>query len=69
MRRIPGVPKSRMNSIPPGKCLRLREGLCKQLREREWIFRRIEDNLIFLIHKNGAYGVVVRPDDIDWNEF
>jgi len=28
----------------------------------------MENNLIFLIHKNGAYGVVVKNEDIDWNE-
>jgi len=28
----------------------------------------MENNLIFLIHKNGAYGVVVKMEDIDWNE-
>ncbi len=55
-------------SVLSGKLLKIREGLYKQLHEREWIFNRTEDNLIFLIHKNGAYGVVVRVEDIDWNE-
>jgi len=68
MSRIEKSQKSRLNSILSGKLLRLQEGLYKQLREREWIFNRTEDNLIFLIHKNGAYGVVVRVEDIDWNE-
>jgi hypothetical protein len=62
------LPTRELNSILPGKPLKIREGLYKQLREREWIFNRIENNLIFLIHKNGAYGVVVRNEDIDWNE-
>ena len=68
MSRIERAPKSRLSSIPPGEPLRLREGLYKQLRDREWIFNRVENNLFFLIHKNGAYGVVVRIDDIDVNE-
>ena len=68
MSRIEKSQKSRLNSILSGKLLRLQEGLYKQLREREWIFNRTEDNLIFLIHKNGAYGVVVGIEDIDWNE-
>jgi len=67
MPKIQGIPKKRSDSILPGKLLRLREGLCKQLRDREWIFNRIENNLIFLVHKNGAYGVVVGIEDIDWN--
>ncbi len=68
MSRIERYPKSRLNSILSGKLLRLREGLYKQLRAREWIFNRMENNLIFLIHKNAAYGVVVGIEDIDWNE-
>jgi hypothetical protein len=68
MRQIPRVPGSKLNSIPPGTRLRLREGLYRQLREREWIFNRTEENVIFLVHPSGAYGVVVRGDAIDWDE-
>ena len=57
---------SKVSAILSGKCLRLREGLYKQLRDREWIFNRTENELVFLIHKSGTYGVVVRNDDIDW---
>ncbi len=60
-------PDKRLRSILPGTPLKVREGLYKQLRDREWIFNRTENDLIFLIHKNGAYGVVVRVEDIDWN--
>jgi hypothetical protein len=67
MSKIVRYTKSRFNSIPSGKLLRLREGLYKQLRDREWIFNRVENNLIFLIHKNGSFGVVVGIEDIDWN--
>ncbi len=51
-----------------GRPLRLREGVYRQLRDREWVFNRAEKEMIFLIHTSGAYGVVVRMDDIDWNE-
>ena len=68
MSRIEKRRKVRLSSILKGKLLRLREGLYKQLRDREWIFNRTEDNLIFLIHRNEAYGVVVGVKDIDWNE-
>ncbi len=67
MSRTQKLPNSKVNSILSGKVLKLRESLYKQLREREWIFNRMENNLIFLIHKNGAYGVVVAIEDIDWN--
>jgi hypothetical protein len=68
MSRTQRLPNSKVNSILSGNVLKLRESLYKQLREREWIFNRMENNLIFLIHKNGAYGVVVGIEDIDWNE-
>jgi len=60
--------QSKVNSVLSGKLLRLRDGTYKQLRDREWVFNRMEKNLIFLIHQSGAYGVVVRNEDIDWNE-
>ena len=64
---INSVAKARLKSLPSGKLLKLKDGLYRQLQEREWIFNRTENNLLFLIHKEGAYGVVVREDDIGWN--
>jgi hypothetical protein len=61
-------PNKKLSSILPGSPLKIREGLYKQLRDREWIFNRVENNLIFLIHKNGAYGVAVKIEEIDWNQ-
>ena len=68
MAHIDRVAKARLKSLSSGKLLKLKDGLYRQLKEREWIFNRTEDNLIFLLHKEGAYGVVVRNEDIDWNE-
>ena len=66
MSHIDSIAKARLKSLPSGKLLKLKDGLYRQLKEREWIFNRTENNLIFLIHKDGAYGVVVRIEDIDW---
>jgi hypothetical protein len=60
--------KSKVSPILSGQSLKLREGVYKQLKDREWMFNRAENEIIFLIHKTGAYGVVVRKEDIDWNE-
>ena len=68
MAHIDTVANARLKSLSSGKLLKLKDGLYRQLRERQWIFNRTENNLIFLIHKEGAYGVVVRKEDIDWNE-
>ena len=69
MAHINSVAKARLKSLSSGKVLTLKDGLYRQLKERQWIFNRTENNLIFLIHKEGAYGVVVRNEDIDWNEY
>ncbi len=61
--------RSILRDISPGAHLRLRENTCRQLREREWVFNRTENDLVFLIHENGSYGLVVGIEDIDWNEF
>jgi len=68
MRNIDSVARSRLGSVSSGKVLKLKKGLYSQLKDREWIFNRMENNLIFLIHRNGAYGVVVGIEDIDWNQ-
>jgi hypothetical protein len=68
MAHIDSVTKTRLKSLSSGKLLKLKDGLYRQLKERQWIFNRTENNLVFLIHKEGAYGVVVRNEDIDWNE-
>ncbi len=68
MPHIESVTKARLKSLSSGKLLKLRDGLYKQLKEREWIFNRTENNWVFLVHKEGAYGVVVRSEDIDWNK-
>ena len=67
MRQIPRGPRSKLNSVLPGACLRLKEGFYRQLRDRDWIFNRTEENLIFLVHTSGAYGVVVKEEAIHWN--
>jgi len=68
MRNFDTVARSRLGSVSSGKLLKLKDGLYRQLKEREWIFNRTESDLIFLIHKDGAYGVVVRMEDIEWSE-
>jgi hypothetical protein len=54
------------NSISPGKPLKLREGVYKQLKDRDWLFSKLENDTVFLIHASRAYGIAVRIVDIDW---
>jgi hypothetical protein len=62
------VARARLRSFASGEPVRLKESLHRQLKEREWIFHRADNNLIFLVHKDGAYGVVVSIEDIDWKD-
>ncbi len=54
------------NYVAPGTRLKLRGGACRQVKEREWIFNEIKDQMIFLIHETENYGIVVGVEDIDW---
>ena len=58
----------RLNSTLSGKLVRLREENHKQVRELEWVFNRMDQKSIILVHKSGAYGLVVGNEDIDWDE-
>ncbi len=69
MAPIDGGSKAKLRFLSSGALLNLKEGLYRQLKEREWIFNRTENDWIFLIHKGGAYGVVVRKEDIDWKKY
>ncbi|MFB3887726.1 MAG: hypothetical protein ACE144_21100 [Thermodesulfobacteriota bacterium] len=63
------VPRSVLNRVVPGSRLRLRADAYKWLKEREWIFNKMEADQIHLLHENRAYGVIVRMEDIDWSDF
>ena len=58
-----------LNYITPGTRLRLREDVSQQVKEREWIFNKVKDHTIFLVHETGVYGIVVDIEDIDWTVF
>ena len=58
-----------LNYITPGTRLRLCEDVCQQVEERNWIFVKVKDKTIFLIHETGAYGILVNIEDIDWTVF
>ncbi len=57
------------NYVAPGTRLKLCGEVCQQVKEREWIFGKVKDNMVFLVHETGAYGIVVDIEDIDWTGF
>ena len=58
-----------LNYVAPGSRLRLRGDVCQQVKDREWIFNKVKDQTIFLIHETGTYGIAVGIEDIDWTGF
>jgi hypothetical protein len=63
------VPRSVLSRVVPGSRLKLRVDVYKWLKEREWIFNKMESGQIHLLHESRAYGLIVRMEDIDWSEF
>ena len=61
-------PKSLLRSLSRNKQLKLREGVYRHLKEREWLFSRVEIDTIFVIHESGNFGMGVRVEDIDWSD-
>ncbi len=76
-RRTPqtGIIQSRLPSrgaghrIPKGQRIRLRDGVYRWIKEREWMLDRIDGEGVHLLHETGAYGLIVRMEDIDWDTF
>ena len=58
-----------LNHITPGKRLRLRDDVYKQIKQREWILNRIDSEGVHLLHESRAYGLIVRIEDVDWSDF
>lgn len=61
-------PKSFFENIFPGKRLRLKNEVYRNIKDREWIFNRIEGDEIHLLHESKAYGLIVKIEDIDWDD-
>lgn len=58
-----------LNHITPGKRLRLRDNVYRQVKEREWILNKIDSDGVHLLHESRAYGLIVKMEDIDWSDF
>jgi hypothetical protein len=59
---------SYLRSLTRNRRLKLREGVYRHLKEREWLFSRVENDTVFLLHHSGIFGMGVRIEDIDWSE-
>ncbi len=59
--------RQRLKPFTRGMRVRLREGVYHRVQEREWLFDRIDHEGVHLLSKCGAYGLIVRIEDIDWS--
>lgn len=58
-----------LRRLPRGKRVRLRDGVYRWIKEREWILDRIDHEGVHLLHDTRAYGLIVRMEDIHWGGF
>ncbi len=58
--------RSFLRSLSRNTRLKLRDGVHRYLKEREWLFSRLENDTVFLTHHSGLFGMGVRIEDIDW---
>lgn len=65
--RVNKHPHWMFKHIPPGKRVRLREDACIRIKQREWIFDKIDSEGVHLLHESRAYGLIVRIEDVDWS--
>lgn len=64
--RIP--PKSFLEHFTPGSRLRLKDNVHKHIKDREWILNKIEGNEVHLLHESKLYGLIVKIEDINWDD-
>ncbi len=47
--------------------LRLKENVYGYLKNREWLFNRMENDLVYLLDESGSFGMAVKIESIDWS--
>ncbi len=48
--------------------LKLKEDVHEYLKNREWLFNRMENNMIYLLDESGSFGMAVEIENIDWSK-
>ncbi len=58
-------------SLTPGDELKLKEGVLKHVKTREWIFLEKEekDDTAVVTHKSGKFYMHLKEEDIDWGQY
>ncbi len=59
-----------LRSIAPGTRVKLKPDAMRRMAIREWIFKKLyNDNIAWLMHESGLYGIGVYTEFIDWKDF
>ncbi len=48
--------------------LKLKEDVHEYLKNREWLFNRIENGMVYLLDESGLFGMAVEVENIDWTK-
>ncbi len=48
--------------------LKLKENVNGYLKNREWLFNRIENDMVYLLDESGLFGMAVEVESIDWTK-
>ena len=49
--------KSCLKSLTRNTRLRLKENACKHLKKREWLFNKLEKDMVYLLDDSGLFGI------------
>jgi hypothetical protein len=60
--------KSFLRSLTRNTRLKLKENVYRYLKEREWLFNKVENDMVYLVDASGVFGMGVRGEDIDWSK-
>ncbi len=59
--------KSRIRSLTRNSKLKLRDGVHRHLKDREWFFHKLDHDVVHLLNKSGLFAIGVKIEDIDWS--
>ncbi len=48
--------------------LNLKENVYRYVNKREWLFNRIENDMVYLLDESDLFGMAVKVENIDWGK-
>ena len=60
--------KARLRSLTRNTRLKLKEDVYRYIKNREWLFNKIENDTVYLLDESGVFGMGVKVENIDWSK-